>query len=112
MWAEKGSYRLPQMLETISRLPDRCNPYTGTRFTGEGFAIYVLDNYSIHIMPEVKNALLRRGYFPVFLGGGITGHIQVSMITVVVYKVAHLIKVDYFSNQLRVGKFYSSLGAP
>ena len=57
-WAPKGSYRLEQMLATVSNLPNRYNP-----FTIKNFGIYVLDDYSVHLMPEVKSALLKRGYF-------------------------------------------------
>ena len=40
--------------------------------------IYVLDNYSVHIMPEIKEALLKRGYVYIGIGGGITGDIQIN----------------------------------
>ena len=72
-WAPKGSYRLEQMLYTISNLPNRYNI-----FTPKNYAIYVLDDYSVHIMPEIKEALLKRGYVPVIIGGGVTGDIQIS----------------------------------
>ena len=72
-WAPKGSYRLEQMLYTISNLPNRYNI-----FTPMNYAIYVLDNYSVHIMPEIKEALLKRGYVPVIIGGGVTGDIQIN----------------------------------
>lgn len=72
-WAPKGSYRLEQMLATISNLPNRYN-----MFTQKDFCIYVLDDYSVHIMPEVKAALLKRGYIYVGIGGGVTGDIQIN----------------------------------
>ena len=72
-WVPKGSYRLEQMLYTISNLPNRYNI-----FTPKNYAIYVLDDYSVHLMPEIKEALLRRGYVPVLIGGGITGDIQIN----------------------------------
>lgn len=72
-WAPKGSYRLEQMLYTISNLPNRYNI-----FTLKNYAIYVLDDYSVHIMPEIKEALLKRGYVPVIIGGGVTGDIQIN----------------------------------
>ena len=55
-WAPKGSYRIDQILGMIETLPNRFN-----MFTEKGFAIYVLDNYSIHLMPEVRQALLKKG---------------------------------------------------
>ena len=30
-------------------------------FTKKGYAIYVLDDYSIYLMPEVRQALLKKG---------------------------------------------------
>ena len=42
------------------------------------YCIYVLDDYSVHIMPEVKEALLKRGYVCIGIGGGITGDIQIN----------------------------------
>ena len=59
------------MLYTISNLPNRFNI-----FTPKNYAIYVLDDYNVHIMPEIKKALLKRGYVPVITGGGVTGDIQ------------------------------------
>ena len=59
------------MLYTISNLPNRFNI-----FTPKNYAIYVLDDYSVHIMPEIKKALLKRGYVTVITGGGVTGDIQ------------------------------------
>ena len=64
------------MLETISHLPDRSNYFN--RQSGKGFAIYVLDDYAVHLMPEVKEAFLKRGYILVVIGGGITGDIQIN----------------------------------
>ena len=39
---------------------------------------HVLDDYSVHLMPEIKEALLKRGYILVVIGGGVTGDIQVN----------------------------------
>ena len=72
-WAPKGSYRLEQLLETIKHLPNRFNI-----FSHANFAIYVLDNYAVHLMPEVRKALWDRGYILVIIGGGITGFVQVN----------------------------------
>ena len=72
-WSEKGSYRLPQMLKTIENLPNRSHPWMK-----KDYAIYVLDNYAVHLMPEIKKALKQKGYILVLIGGGITGDIQVN----------------------------------
>ena len=42
------------------------------------YAIYVLDDYSVNLMPEIKEALLKRGYVPVIIGGGVTRDIQIN----------------------------------
>ena len=47
-------------------------------FTEQSFAIYVLDDYFVHLMPEVRQALFKKGYALVIIGGGITGNIQIS----------------------------------
>ena len=52
-WAPKGSYRIEQILDMIKQLPNRFN-----MFTEKGYAIYVLDDYSVHLMPEVRQAFL------------------------------------------------------
>ena len=72
-WAPRGSYRLDQMLKTISNLPNKFNI-----FTPKNYAVYVLDDHSMHLMPEVKEAFLKRGYVPNIIGGGITGDIQIN----------------------------------
>ena len=61
------------MLKTISNLPNLYNS-----FTLKDFAIYVLDDYAVHLMPEVRKALYQRGYVLVLMGGGITGFIQAN----------------------------------
>ena len=71
-WSTSGSYQLEHMLETISHLPNRCTtPFS--RQSSKNFAIYRLDNYCVHLMPEVRKALLKRGYVLILIGGGITG---------------------------------------
>ena len=70
-WAPKGSYRIEQILSMIDNLPNRFN-----MLTEQSFAIYALDDYSVHVMPEVRCALFRKGYVLVIIGGGITGDIQ------------------------------------
>ena len=72
-WSVSGSYRLDQMLKTISNLPNHYNP-----FTTKDFAIYVIDDYAVHLMSEIRKALYQRGYVLIVMGGGITGFIQVN----------------------------------
>ena len=72
-WAPKGSYRIEQILGMINSLPNRFN-----MFTEQGFGIYVLDDYSVHLMPEVRQALFKKGYVLVVIGGGITGDVQIN----------------------------------
>ena len=71
-WSDSGSYRLEHMLNTIGNLPNRNN----NPFSKKDWAIYVLDNYAVHLMPEIRKALWARGYVLVLIGGGITGFIQ------------------------------------
>ena len=68
--APKGSYRIEQILGMIDKLPNRFN-----MFTEQYFAIYVLDDYSVHLMPEVRQVLFKKGYILVIIGGGITDDI-------------------------------------
>ena len=72
-WAPKGSYRLETMLGTISHLENKYN-----MFSHKNYAVYVLDDYSVHISDDVKEAFLARGHILVVIGGGITGDIQVN----------------------------------
>ena len=72
-WTPKGSYRIEQILDMINKLPNRFN-----MFTEQSFSIYVLDDYSLHLMPEVRQALFKKGYVLVIIGGGITGDIQIN----------------------------------
>ena len=67
-WFESGSYRLDTMLQTINNLPDRSNLNIFCK--EKGFAIYVL---AVHLMEAVRKAFLKRGYFLVIIGRGITG---------------------------------------
>ena len=57
----------------INKLPNRLN-----MFTEKSFAIYVLDDCSVNLMPVVRQALLKKGYVLVIIGGGITGNIQIN----------------------------------
>ena len=61
------------MLETIKNLPNRHNP-----FSKKDYAIYVLDDYAVHLMPEIRQSLLKKGYVLIVIGGGVTGDIQVN----------------------------------
>ena len=63
-WADKGS---------IKHLPDRFNI-----FSHDSFAICVLDDYAVHLMPEERQALWNRGYILIIIGGGITCFVQVN----------------------------------
>ena len=38
----------------------------------------MLDDYSVHLMPEVRQALLKKGYVLIIIGGGVTGDIQIN----------------------------------
>ena len=53
-WVPKGSYRNEQILDMIKQLPNRFN-----MFTEKGYATYALDDYSVHLIPEVRQALLK-----------------------------------------------------
>ena len=57
----------------IDKLPNRFN-----MFIEQFFGIDVLDDYSVHLMPEVRQALFKKGYALVIIGGGITGDIQIN----------------------------------
>ena len=72
-WAPKGSYRTERLLKIIKKLPDRFN-----MSTVKGFAIYVLSDYVVHLMPENQEILFRKGYILVIIGGGIIGDIQIN----------------------------------
>ena len=69
-WAPKRSYRIEQILGMIDKLPNQFNI-----ITDQSFGIYVLDDYSVNLMPE---ALSKKGYVLVIIGGGITGNIQIN----------------------------------
>ena len=64
-WALKGSYRLEYMLVTIRNLKNRSS------FSHTGYAIYDLDDYSVHLIPDVRKALWEREYILVIIDGGI-----------------------------------------
>ena len=62
-----------EQLKTIENLPNRFSI-----FTQQNFAIYVLDDYAVHLMPEIRAALLKKGYILIIIGGGVTGDIQIN----------------------------------
>ena len=72
-WAPKGSYRLKQLLETIKHLPNRINIFSHFNFVTD-----VLDEYAVHLIPEVRKGLCYRGYILLIIGGGITGFVPVN----------------------------------
>lgn len=72
-FAVKGSYRLENMLEMVKQLKNRHN-----LFSQKDYALYILDNYSVHLLPELRQSLLQKGYVLVVIGGGITGDVQVN----------------------------------
>ena len=72
-FAVKGSYRLENMLEMVKQLKNRHN-----LFSQKDYALYILDDYSVHLLPELRASLLKKGYVLVVIGGGITGDVQVN----------------------------------
>ena len=38
--------------------------------------IFLLDNYTCHVTTEVKREVERKGWFLIYIGGGITGDCQ------------------------------------
>ena len=54
-WAPKGSYRLEHMLRTIGHLPNRHH-----HFTSKNSAIYILDDYSVYLLPETGGSFKER----------------------------------------------------
>ena len=71
-FAMKGSYREENVLSFIKDLPN-------LRFESQLKAtILMLDNYSVHLSKSVRTLLIHKGYIPVYIGGGITGDIQVN----------------------------------
>ena len=71
-WIDSGSCRLEHMLQTIENLPS-CNK---NPFSKKDWAIYVLDNYAVYIMLQIRRPLWGRGYVLLLMGGGITDFIQ------------------------------------
>ena len=61
------------MIRTIGNLLNRHN-----LFTLKNYAMYILDDNSVHLLPEIRQALLKKGYVLVGIGGGITGDVQIN----------------------------------
>ena len=57
VWAPKGSYRLEQMLESIEALPDCSTRDALLGQTFKDYKIALLDDYSVHVQPEVSRCL-------------------------------------------------------
>ena len=55
----------------INKFPNRFD-----MFTAQSLAIYELDDYFVYLMLEVREALFKKGYVLVIIGGGITGDTQ------------------------------------
>ena len=72
-WAPKGSYRLPNMITFIRSLPKV--PF---ELYPQKRKIFILDDYSVHIQPDIAEELVKKGYIPTFIGGGITGDVQIN----------------------------------
>ena len=70
-WSESGSCRIDQLKQSIMNLPNRFNP-----FARKNFAIYVLDDYAVHLMPEVRKLLWECSYVLIITECGITGYRQ------------------------------------
>ena len=66
-------YHLTQLLETIKHVPNCFNI-----FSHSDFAIYVFDDYAVHLIPEVRKALWERGYILHILLADIIGFVQVN----------------------------------
>ena len=60
------------MLEYINRLPT-----IPVAFAPSKRVIFTLDDYSPHLPPEIESALFQ-GYFLIYIGGGVTGDVQVN----------------------------------
>ncbi len=68
-WAPKGSYREEHLHKYIESLPTRAS---------NDYCIQLLDNYSVHMLPAVRQKFLDKGYILLTWGGGVTGDIQIN----------------------------------
>ena len=58
------------MLTTINNLSNRY-----IFFVQKDYAIYVLDDEAVHLMPEASKAFFQQEYIQIVMGGCITGSI-------------------------------------
>ena len=72
-WSDKDSYRVQHVLKYIESLLT-----IPIHFAPEKCCIFILDDYSAHLVPEVEEAFLKKGYLLIIIGGRITGDIQVT----------------------------------
>lgn len=47
-------------------------------FTHQNYSSYVIYDYPIYLIPEIRQALWKQGYILVIIGRGITGFVQVN----------------------------------
>ena len=59
--------------KTILNLPNRYN-----MFSEKNVSIYVLDDYAVHLTPDVRKTLYERDYILGLIGGGITCDAQIN----------------------------------
>jgi hypothetical protein len=74
-WAEKGSYRTPQLLAYLARWLE---PWSDARLRASDYRILFLDVARSHIAEEVTEFAWARGYFTLFHYGCTTGVAQVN----------------------------------
>ena len=79
-WVPQRSYRLKTMLDTIANLAN-----THDLFTESNYLLYVLDDYSVHIIDEVRKVPLAKGDISVVIGGGITRDVQSNDTHVIIF---------------------------
>ena len=64
--------------------------YRHNLFTESNYALYILDDYSVHVTGKVRTALFAIGYILIVIVGGITGDVQCNDT-----HVHHLLKKKY-----------------
>ena len=77
-WSETGSYRLNNMLQTIDHLPSLLEANEDMATTMKKYKIYLLDDYSVHLLPAVTDALYKKGYILIHISGGISEEVQTN----------------------------------
>ena len=73
-WAPKGSYSLEHMQKFV----DKVVPEIPVAASSKLRRIHTLGDYSVDLDPTISAKLFKRGYFPIVLGGGTTGDVQVN----------------------------------